>query len=103
MNALVAVSNAHLGEFLDATLESVLRWSSGLVPLHGSRLPHDQASSPFTDVVVALKIAHGFAPLPRLHHFFFAMSVNIALSRLKSATTCFSFAFSSRSCFSSRA
>ena len=72
MNALVAVSNAHLRELLDATFKSVLRWSPGLVPLHGSRLPHDQASSPFTAVVVALKITHDFAPLPRLHHFLVA-------------------------------
>src|SRR6056297_3924831 len=103
VDALVTVPNTHLGELLDPAPQRVLGRAPGLVPLHRPRLTDNEASSPLADPVVTAQVEHCFATLRRLHHFFFAMSVNIALSRLRSATIFFSLAFSSRNCLSSRA
>ena len=70
MDALVTVANADFCQFLDATLQSVLRRPLRLVPLDRPRLTNDQASPPLTDPVMASQISHRFTTLRRLHHFF---------------------------------
>ena len=53
MDALVSVANTDFCQFLDATLQSVLRWPLRLVPLDRPRLTNNPASPPLTDAVMA--------------------------------------------------
>ena len=103
MDALVAVANADFCQFLDATLQSVLRRPLRFVKLDRPWLTKNQACPPLTDAVLPSQISHRFTMIRRLHHFIFGVSASIALKRLRSATIFSSFAFSSRSCCRSRA
>src|SRR5690242_1669971 len=59
--------------------------------------PHHTTGAPLREGIGALQIAHGSTPSRGRHQFFVAMSFKARLSNVKSATTCFSFRFSSSS------
>jgi hypothetical protein len=55
---------------------------------------------PLAHLVLQLDVAHDCPKSRRHYHFFESTSFNARLSSVSSATTCFSFRFSSSSCFS---
>ena len=62
----------------------------------------DLAAASLADRVAPLQMVHRRPALRCAYHFFEATSCSITLSRLRSATSLLSRAFSSRNCFSSR-
>src|SRR5580658_8200903 len=73
---------------LPATLVAMCRSSQG----------QDTARVPFAHLIVLFQILHYRATTRGLQNFFRNTSCSIVLSSVSSATSCFSFVFSSRSC-----
>ena len=71
-----------------------------LIPLAASPLLDNRARPPFGNAVTCLKMRHGGLPCFGLYQFFETTSCSISLSRLRSATSFFSLAFSASSAFS---
>src|SRR5438874_13227698 len=61
---------------------------------------HQPAGVPLAHLVLDLDVAHDCPKSRRHYQFFESTSFNARLSSVCSATTCFSFRFSSSSCFS---
>src|SRR5438876_11488753 len=61
---------------------------------------HQPAGVPLAHLVLDLDVAHDCPKSRRHYQFFESTSFNARLSSVSSATTCFSFRFSSSSCFS---
>src|SRR5882724_6844967 len=70
------------------------------VPLGRSCQAHQPAGVPFAHLVLLHRVTRGCPKSRRLYQFFESTSFSARLSNVKSATTCFSFRFSSSSCFS---
>ena len=64
--------------------------------------PQRRSAPPLANPVGFLELPDQLAPTTRLQSFFAITSCNIALSRLRSTTSCLSLRFSSSSCFSRR-
>src|SRR5262249_37646588 len=76
------------------------RLGLGLLPLRGARLPQHPASAALGDRERFLELPRRLPPLAGGHHFFWATSWSICLSRASSATRRFSRAFSASSSLS---
>src|SRR5438552_3763862 len=61
---------------------------------------HQPAGVPLAHLILHLDVAHDCPKSRRRYQFFESTSFNARLSSVSSATTCFSFRFSSSTCFS---
>src|SRR5207248_9890067 len=70
------------------------------ITMRCSSQSHQPAGVPLAHLVLDFHIAHDCPKSRRRYQFFESTSFNARLSSVSSATTCFSFWFSSSSCFS---
>lgn len=70
------------------------------IAMRRSSQSHQPAGVPLAHLVLHLDVAHDCPKSARRYQFFERTSFNARLSSVSSATTCFSFRFSSSSCFS---
>src|SRR5208337_1765491 len=86
--------------FQSCSQRGVLLCLARLIAVRRSSHSQQPAGVPFAHLIPDLDIAHGCPKSRRRYQFFESTSFNARLSSVSSATTCFSFRFSSSSCFS---
>src|SRR5690606_7746190 len=103
VNAAIAVPDSYLRDLAHALSQRQLRILHAAVVVSAARVPEQGTGPTPADAVMARQVHHRFTLQRGPPHFFEATSCRIALSRLSSATSFFSRAFSSCNCLSSRA
>src|SRR5689334_15418685 len=102
VHAPIAVAHAGLAYLPNPQFQFGLPGATGLVMVRGRVTQKDAACSSDRYAPLAAHLVNELALPGRLQSFRRSASCSIALSRERSATTFFSFAFSSSSCFSRR-
>src|SRR5579871_3645917 len=102
VHAPIAVAHACLADIPDPQFQFGLPGATGLVMVCGRVTQKDAAGSPDRHAPLAAHLINELALTGRPQSFRRSASCSIALSSARSATTFFSFAFSSSSCFSRR-
>src|SRR5262249_7945134 len=102
MQPPVAITHAHGRQVPQANPQFRTLRAHARIPVTRARKPEPRTRPTFTHLVRHTQFPHQQTAAPRLQTFFDNTSCSIFLSRLRSATSCFSFRFSSSSCFSRR-
>src|SRR5512143_640051 len=99
MYSLVAVPDPNRSNLLDPHPQCRLIVHKTPISMRRTSNTKNFTGPPLTDSKTLLQICHQSPPGGRLYNFFESTSCNIHLSRLRSATICFSLRFSSSNCF----
>src|SRR5690606_37390494 len=102
MEPLIAPAHAHSCKFLEPTTQCIPALPLALVANARAICPKDLARSTLAQTVCLPRPRHHRPHLKWALPFFRSASCKMLLSSERSATSCFSFRFSSLSCFSSR-
>jgi hypothetical protein len=98
--AAIAEATANRCKLAQPLPHSLITRSSGTIANRASIRAKCPTRPPFAHIETAAQMSDGLSPCGGRHHFFAATSFSMALSSIASASSFFSFAFSSSSAFS---